>query len=361
MEEGKLRQVLMNLLGNAVKFTREGSVILRVKVPSRGLSDQQGRLRFEVEDTGPGIAPEELEAVFDPFEQTTSGQQSQEGTGLGLPISQQFACLMGGDIAVSSELGRGSILRFEAGAEVVHAAAVQTAQPARRVIGLEPGQLTYRLLIVDDKEVNRQLLVKLLKPLGFEVREAVNGRTAIEIWESWEPHLIWMDMRMPVMEGYEATRRIKATTKGQAAVIIALTASALEEDRTLTLSEGCDGYLRKPFREADLFDALSRRLGVRFVYEEVGDRRRDPPGAPPKEVLTPTAGQLELVEWLAALPADWLADLRQAMVQADWNLILSLIDQIRGQDEALADALSDLANASEYRDILTLIQQAGVQ
>jgi len=259
---------------------------------------------------------------------------------------------------VSSELGQGSTFRFDIQAEVVDPSAVQTAHPTRRVVGLEQDQRTYRLLIVDDKAVNRNLLVKMLKPLGFEVRAAADGQEAIESWESWDPHLIWMDMRMPVMDGYEATRRIKATTKGQATVIIALTASALEEDRAVTLSEGCDGYMRKPFREADLFEMLSKHLGVRFLYEDLEDRKPDTPGEYPQEALTSVAGQPELVEELAALPADLVTDLKRATVQADWGLILSLIDQIRGQNEALADVLTDLANDFEYRDILTLIQLA---
>ena len=367
-DEGKLRQVLMNLLGNAVKFTQEGSVALRVRyLAGQPAGQPTGRLHLNVEDTGPGIGPEEMAAVFDPFVQTASGQRSQEGTGLGLPISQQFARLMGGDLTVRSEPGQGSTFQFEVPVEVLDASGVQAAQPTRRVIGLEPGQRTYRLLVVDDKEVNRKLMVRMLTdlgppPLGFEVREAVNGQEAIEIWESWEPHLIWMDMRMPVMDGYEATRRIKATIKGQATVIVALTASALEEDRVVMLSEGCDDYMRKPFREADLFDALARHLGVRFVYQEVvqdRERTRRIPGEPSQGALALTAGDLELAERMAALPPDWVVDLREATILGDLGLILARIDQIREQDAALAEALAALAHNFDHDKILALIQQAG--
>ena len=368
-DEGKLRQVLMNLLGNAVKFTQEGSVALRVRyLASQPAGQPTGRLHFDVEDTGPGIAPEEMAAVFDPFVQTASGQRSQEGTGLGLPISQQFARLMGGDLTVRSESGQGSTFQFEVPVDVLDASGVQAARPTRRVIGLEPGQRTYRLLIVDDKEVNRKLMVRMLTdlgppPLGFEVREAVDGQEAIEIWERWEPHLIWMDMRMPVMDGYEATRRIKATIKGQATVIVALTASALEEDRVIMLSEGCDDYMRKPFREADLFDALARHLGVRFVYQELKDRetRRRIPGEPSQGAPALTAGDLELAERMAALSPDWVGDLREATILGDLGLILARIDQIREQDAALAEALAALARDFDHDKILALIQQAGAQ
>ena len=156
---------------------------------------------------------------------------------------------MGGDISVQSDVGQGSVFRFDVPCDVVAESDVRKPVPERHVVGLEPGQRIYRLLIVDDEVANRKILVKLLAPLGFEVREAANGQEAIEMWQVWEPHLIWMDMRMPVMDGHEATKRIKETTKGQATVIVALTASGLEEERNLILSEGCDDYLRKPFYE----------------------------------------------------------------------------------------------------------------
>jgi CheY-like chemotaxis protein len=326
-------------------------------------------LHFEVEDTGPGIASEELAVVFDPFVQATSRRdlvatQHQEGTGLGLSICRQYVRLMGGDISVSSELGQGSLFEFDVRVALAGAAEVQATRPARRVLGLEPNQRAadggpYRLLVAEDKDTNRQLLVKLLKPLGFEVREAVNGQEAMEVWERWKPHLIWMDMRMPVVDGYKATRRIKATSKGQATVIIALTASAFEEDRERVLSEGCDDFVRKPFREDEIFDMLVKHLGVRFVYEEIERRDRDRDRDRDRLALRGTLSQPELVEELAALPAGWVADLRQATVKADLTLILSLVDQIRGQDAALADALAGLANDFEYKEILALIEQSG--
>jgi CheY-like chemotaxis protein len=177
---------------------------------------------------------------------------------------------------------------------------------------------------------------------GFEVREAVNGQEAIEIWEQWEPHLIWMDMRMPVMDGHEATKRIKATTKGQATVIIALTASAFEEDRKIILSEGCDDFVRKPFREAEIFGKLAKHLGVRFVYEDTVQEGKEAEIA--ADSLTPEA--------LAALPADWVADLHQAAIEADADLIHDLLDQIREQYGPVADALASLAHNFRFDTIM---------
>jgi CheY-like chemotaxis protein len=228
----------------------------------------------------------------------------------------------------------------------------------RQVVGLEPGQPTYRLLVAEDREANRRLLVKLLgdlgsSPLGFEVREATNGREAIEIWERWEPHLIWMDMRMPVVDGYEAIRRIKATDKGQDTIIIALTASAFEEDRERVLAQGCDDFVRKPFRKGEIYNVLAKHLGVRFVYQESGDQGL----AIGERAKEEDAQALSLT----TMPAEWLADLRQATIKANSNQMLTLIDQIRGQNPALADALADLVHDFEYKKIRALIDQAGGQ
>jgi signal transduction histidine kinase/CheY-like chemotaxis protein len=357
-DEGKLRQVLSNLLGNAAKFTPEGGVALRVKaLPS---NRERQTLHFEVEDTGPGIAPENLEAVFEPFVQAVVGQEPQEGTGLGLSISRQFVRLMGGDITASSELGQGSLFQFDVQVRLADAAELAVTGPRQRVMGLAPDQRAadgepYRLLVVEDRETNRRLLVKLLESLGFEVQEAANGQEALEMWECWEPHLIWMDMRMPVMHGQEATQRIKATPRGQATIIIALTATAFEEDREQILLEGCDDFVRKPFRKDEIHDMLAKHLGVQFLYEE-GPAPWAPAGL--AEAAAPAAYALS-PEALADLPATWVADVQQATTKADLHLILSLIDQIRGQNAALADALAELAQNYEYRKILALIEQSG--
>jgi PAS domain S-box-containing protein len=358
-DEGKLRQVLSNLLGNAVKFTYEGGVALRVAAQREATLPDRQVLRFEVEDTGPGIPPDEVEAVFDPFVQAAGGDlasaRAREGTGLGLSISRQFARLMGGDIVVSSELGEGSLFQFEVPVALASGAEVEVARPRRRVVGLAADQRApdggpYRLLVAEDRETNRRLLVRMLQPLGFEVREATNGREATEVWERWRPHLIWMDMRMPVMDGHEAVRRIKATPQGQGTVIIALTATAFEEDRAQILLEGCDDFVRKPFRDEQIYEMLATHLGLRFLYEE------EPTGLAPAGILPSEAVS---VEALAALPASWLAELRGATTRADLSLVLDLIEGIRERDAAVADVLATLAGNYEYQKILALIEQAG--
>jgi CheY-like chemotaxis protein len=305
----------------------------------------QGALVFEVEDTGPGIAPRDLATVFDPFVQAADQQRPQEGTGLGLSISRQYVRLMGGDLTVSSELGQGSLFKFDMPIATVggpEATQVQAARPTRRVLGLAPNQPIFRLLVAEDQETNR-------------VREASNGHEAIQIWEEWEPHLIWMDMRMPLVDGYQATRQIKATPQGQKTVIIALTASAFEEDRERVMSQGCNDFVRKPYREDEIFDILTQHLGVHFVYES-----EDPQRAPvqPGEAVAPLADGLTPAT-LATLPTDWVTDLKQATIKADLNLILSLTDHVREQNPALADALAEWARNFEYKKILALVEQAG--
>ena len=361
-DEGKLRQVLMNLLGNAVKFTEQGHVILRVHPCSPPVSESPEDatwLCFAVEDTGPGISQEDQKVLFTPFVQTSAGRESPEGTGLGLPISQQHVRLMGGEIQVSSQVGNGSIFKFALPVEPVLASDLEKPPPTRRVVGLQPGQPEIRMLLVDDQEVNRRLLAKIFSPLGFELREAANGKQALEIWETWEPHLIWMDMRMPVMDGYEATRRIKATTRGMATIIIALTASALEEDRAVILSEGCDDYIRKPFHEEDLFEAIARHLGVQYVYEEL----EQPLKASAKSLATaPSTVSVEaspaIIDRLKVMDPGWLDELEHATILGDLRAILYTANQAAGQDPILVEEITSLANQFDHDRILSLIQAA---
>lgn len=328
-------------------FTSRASTPPHLSIANEG---EKTTIIFEVEDTGAGIATDELHELFEAFVQTTTGKESQEGTGLGLPISRRFVQLMGGDITVSSEVGRGSIFKFSITVDVVDAKDVETKQLTRRVIALEPNQPRYRILIVDDKPLNRQLLIKLLNPLGFELKEACNGKEAIEIWDNWEPHLIWMDMRMPIMDGYKATKQIKATTRGQATAIIALTASVFEEERAIVLSAGCDDFLRKPFREEDIFAAMNKHIGVRYIYDE--------PTSSTASAQSKTEIQNALTpDTLATLPMHLLTNLENAASCSDMDKIDSYIDEIRLYNASLATAIAALANDYEYGKIVSLIQE----
>ncbi|MEP0786585.1 CHASE2 domain-containing protein [Coleofasciculus sp. FACHB-129] len=377
-DEVKLRQVLINLLSNAIKFTKAGTVSVRVSaVVGAGLTrwsveqqttslnpplqeavvkeNGQHTITFEVEDTGSGIAKEELDKLFQPFVQTKTGQQLQEGTGLGLAIARLFVQLMGGEITVSSLVGKGSVFKFDIKLSVVETADIKSQQPTRRVLALEPNQLSYRILIADDALENRQLLTKLLSPFGFELWEVSNGIEAIEIWEKYSPHLIFMDMRMPMMDGYEATKQIRLRERnrkdeqakiqtGQAIAIVAVTAHTLEKERTTALRVGCDDFIHKPFREADIFDALHKHIGVRFVYAESTAASIETK----VEILTPEA--------IAALPPDLVANLRQAIYNLDVELIQTLIAQISELNQPLATAITSLAKDFKYRQLLDLTQ-----
>lgn len=352
-DENKLRQVLMNLLSNAIKFTDDGGVSVRVRhIGSTDAGKPADMLLFEVEDTGHGIADEELDVLFEPFIQTESGQQSYEGSGLGLPISRRYVDLMGGEISVNSTPGKGSLFKFTVNIEIVAEADVRQAKPKVRLTGVAPNQPVYRVLIAEDRETNRILLTKILRPLNLELKEAVNGKEALEIWEQWEPHLIFMDMRMPVMNGHEATKRIKATTRGQATVIVALTASAFEDQRSLVLSEGCDDFVRKPFKDQEIFEKLEHHLGLKFIYEDIGDSLQMDE--------TETIGHEISPDMLSSTSSDLLAELERATVQGDLDRMLRVIDQIKEQNQEVGDSLRRLATDFDYQSILSLIRTPGV-
>jgi CheY-like chemotaxis protein len=351
-DEVRLRQVLINLLNNAIKFTEEGIVELRIRNEELGMkkgkiesirNSQFVILHFSVADTGPGIAPQEMEKLFEAFAQTEIGRQVQEGTGLGLPISRKFVQLMGGDIRVTSTVGQGTMFTFEIQAHVGDKQAITGAPPARRAIALEPDQPRYRLLIADDRPDSRMLLVKLLKPFGFELKEAANGQEALDIWRHWMPHLIWMDLWMPMMGGYEVTQQIRATDKGKDTVIITLSASSFEEERAIALSQSCDDFLRKPFREIEIFELLHKHLGIRFVYEERQTSNVKCQTSKGEKVLTSEA--------LAGLPKELRTELQQAAEEVAFDRALGLIDQIRQQNVSLAEALAELVKNYRF-DIL---------
>jgi CheY-like chemotaxis protein len=347
-DEDKLRQALSNLLGNAVKFTEEGGVALRVSVPR---SDSGLRLVAEVEDSGAGIAEEELGKLFQPFEQTSAGVRTLKGTGLGLAISQEFAHLMGGTITVSSTAGKGSIFRLEIGLEEGVAAAVAQKEVLRPVTGQQPGQPLYRLLVVDDNEDNRTLLERMLAAVGFEVRGAVDGEDAIRAFEARHPDLILMDMRMPVMDGFEAIRRIRASAGGETLPIIVVTASPVLERRQEALEVGASDFLSKPFREAELFAKIQSLLGVEYTYAE--DALEVPASGEDS-----TAGELT-TEAVAVLPAQLINELHAATIDADRDRLLELIGVAESHDAQVGQGLRRLAQRFDYQSLLSLLQNGG--
>jgi PAS domain S-box-containing protein len=346
VDAGRLRQVLLNLLGNAIKYTDSGGVELRARLASLH-GAEQARVRFEAEDSGPGISPEDCRHIFVPFVQLGNQATAQAGTGLGLAICKQYVDLMGGQIGVTSQPGKGSVFYFDIPVRVLSSVGERDELKHRRIVGLAEGQPRHRLLIVEDQPENRLLLRRLLSPFGFELREAVNGQEAVALCEQWHPHLIWMDICMPVMDGMEAVRRIRATEAGARTKIIALTAHALEEEKEPIMGAGCDDLLRKPFLEQELFEALARHLHLKFTYETA-----------PRQEAAQEAAELTLrPEQLNALPAELLRDLRQAVTELDTARTHALIEQVTGRDASLGRALNTLATRLDYKRLLQLVEE----
>jgi signal transduction histidine kinase len=358
-DEGKLRQVIINLVGNAFKFTEAGGVAVRAKWEDRGAGE--GAFSFEVEDTGPGIDETELSHIFEAFVQSRTGLSAKEGTGLGLAISRNIVQFMGGDIFVKSEVGRGSLFVF-----VLPLPSVPDSEAPRRKgkpIGLvrsAHGQESIRVVVADDKWESRTALTRLLTSVGFEVLEAVDGQEAVKLHEMWHPHLIWMDLRMPRMDGFEATRVIReveaegggreseggAPVPGHHCAIVALTASVFEQDRQAILAAGCDDFVAKPFHERTIFEVIEKHIGVHYVYESADNADvHESDGSP----ITP--------ERLAALSPKLVDQLGEAMTLGDMEAVVAIIEQIREADEDLANGMKRLVSAYRFDDVSALLKQ----
>ncbi|OLP16902.1 hypothetical protein BST81_18070 [Leptolyngbya sp. 'hensonii'] len=352
-DENKLRQVLINLIGNAVKFTDRGRVVLRVGIEGPATPDT---LLFEVEDTGPGIAASDMEDLFEPFVQSQSGLKAQEGTGLGLPISRSFVQLMGGALTVESRVGWGSIFRFTL--PIVRLDESHSApHPARRwPIALAPGQPTYRILIVEDDLASRQLLLAILEPFGFALQAVTNGQEALSCWQEWHPHLIWMDMRMPVMDGYAATQQIRQQEAllhfPSHTCIIALTAGVLAEDQSRVLDAGCDDLVMKPLQETIILDKLAEYLGICYLYSEDSPSKTE---LQQEYVFLSPEAQQTLMQ---SQPISWRRQLAHVVIEADIQKLISLIEQIPAQQETLAKWLLQKIDNFDFEHILELTRKA---
>jgi len=340
-DEGKLRQILINLLGNAIKFTKTGRIA--VKVTMAETENKGSRLIIAVEDSGVGIAESELVMVFRLFEQSESGRSSTEGTGLGLAISQEYARMMGGIITVSSEVGKGSCFQVEVKIKKGQEEDLPSAKRHRHIVGLVPNQHLPKILITEDNDESRQLLGRLHKKLGFDVRLAKNGQEAVNIWKEWSPQLIWMDMRMPVMNGIESTKAIKSTNKGKEVVIIALTASAFDDDRERFIQAGCDDFMSKPYRANEIFDKISQYFGVEYVYD-VDDQTS----------VLKNNEQLNPADF-SDFPRDRLVVFKELLIESDPTKVRAFIESVKTEFFDLYQKLHALSKNYQYGVILKSI------
>jgi signal transduction histidine kinase/DNA-binding response OmpR family regulator len=375
LDEGKLRQILLNLLGNAIKFTQTGSVSLSVSVEdmtesiahsneeSLDLSDDSEPsssdttsspcwLQFEISDTGPGIDPAALDSIFEPFVQADAGLKIQQGTGLGLSICQEFVSLMEGrGIFLESQPGEGATFQFSLPTHAIAPEQESFHSPSRQIVGLQSGQPTYRILVVDDREDSRHFLVDLLTPLGFQVQEASDGEGAIVLSESWFPDLIWMDMNMPILDGGSAAKHIKASGQ-RSPVIIGLTGSNLAEDRMTAFSSDCDDIILKPARTEVIFEKMAQYLGVRYRYR---------PTPPKKTVISNPQTSLllnkeEVVNVLTTMPIEWVNQLHQAALRVSAKQSCELIEQIAQNNPSLARTLNLWIEEYRFEDLVSATQ-----
>jgi signal transduction histidine kinase len=345
-DETKLRQVIINLLNNALKFTREGRVSVRI---TRGRKDGNKAgsavLNFEVEDSGPGIPQENRESIFEAFSQTQLGMDAQEGTGLGLPISRKFIRLLGGDITVGGEMGRGSIFRFSINVETINAAQITPDLSNRTVTGLKPGQPQLRVLVVDDRKINRRLLKELLTPLKFELKEATCGEEALTLSLEWLPHLILLDIQSGSDD--ETVKKIKESHEGQCC-LIGMSATSFDKEDEKALAAGCNDFLRKPFKESELFGLMKKHLGLQYCYEEQQSMQQKPKKQE-KITLTP--------QRLASLPQELNGALKRAVSIVDFDASMEVLSKIKDNDELLAEAIEELVRNYRFDTLQGLFEE----
>lgn len=343
-DDGRIRQVLINLIGNAVKFSNNGTINIDLVMRKEAL------LAVSVSDQGPGIPAEMLEKIFEPFEQTEKGINTAGGTGLGLAISKKIADLMGGNLTVESKLGIGSIFTFSFKYEAANEVQFKKSLTETKVLAVDSAHLPFKILVVDDKSHNRNIIKEMLEPLGFTCEFAVDGQEAVDKFREWQPQVIIMDIVMPVMDGREATRQIRSMAEGKQVVIIAVTASALDEERAEILSLGANDFVRKPFKMNDLLESIRVQTGISYTYLQKGDQD----STLEAQIISP-------IEILTKIDANVRKQLLRAATLGDINRVVQITDEIRIKQPELADYLAQLIDSFNFEALIELIENAEKQ
>lgn len=332
IDGNKLRQIFINLIGNSVKFTDEGGITVRVQSEKR--SGDTCRLIAEVEDTGPGISPADMPKLFSTFEQTTLNLR-KGGSGLGLSISRQFARLMGGNLTVRSDPGKGSCFHFEIDFTEKKGVRRESNGSEEKVIGLEEGQKKYRILVIDDDSANRELLVELLGDAGFELSDASTGEEAVEKFRKDTPDLVFMDMRLSDMDGPVLLKRLKSEMDAHNVPVVAVTASAFVENKMEIMESGVDGYICKPYKLRDIFNILKSLLGVRFIYAAEAAKKGE-------AYVQPCADKF------GSLPKALTDEMILSARKLDHDRLLELIKTVMNTDNEIGEYLNKLATGYQY-------------
>ncbi|HSF74304.1 MAG TPA: ATP-binding protein, partial [Microcoleus sp.] len=354
-DEKRLRQVLINLLGNAIKFTEKGGVIFKVGVIGTGEESDQSQLtkiRFQIQDTGIGMAPEQLEKIFLPFEQVGNSQQKAEGTGLGLAIAQKIVQMMGGEIKVESILGQGSIFSFDLeltqSSEFIEQTSLTTSI---NLTGFKGNK--NKILLVDDRLENRGFLRSFLEPLGFKIMEACNGQEGLNKAIDFQPDLIITDLVMPVMDGFEMSRRFRKSSEFKDVILIASSASVFEFDRKNSHEAGCNEFLSKPIQVEELLEVLKKYLQIEWIYDQPADlANQQQEGF--TDLLNLQSGELVIppsTELVALFNAARIGDIE--VVEQEANRL----KQIDGNYLPFANKILQFAKNFEEKELLAFVKK----
>ncbi|MEO0934043.1 MAG: response regulator, partial [Cyanobacteria bacterium J06641_2] len=349
-DESRLRQVLINLLDNAIKFTDAGSVCLQITKYTINNRGDCCRLQFRVIDTGIGIAAEDLNSIFNVFKQSKDIQEYFGGTGLGLTISKSFIEMMGGEIRINSSLGEGTIVEFDIVVSTIVKEKFIHYSPKPQIVSLASENSKPLILIAEDNKDNHQLLAEMLCKIGFEIIQANNGEEAVEKWQKYKPDLILMDMRMPMMDGLQATRKIRNYLEGKdTIIIIAQTANAFNSDKKLIMSLGCDDFISKPFQEQELLEKIARHLKLRYIYS---DEQKD----------FSEEEQIQIsLESLKFMSSEWNLLLYQAASACNKKTVIELLTKIpEGQNSLIKQYLINLAKKFQFDEIVNLVSPSKV-